>query len=327
MKFSFPIAAIFAAAFLGLCAQAFGVKISGQEYFPLASSVRKFGLITRVSADGKEAICRNRSSNQSASFTLNQRYCLINGTKFSLSYPIAEHKDRLHISKIDFERTLTPLMRPEAFALSRYRLRRIVLDAGHGGKDTGARNPHLKLNEKTLTLDVAKRVKQQLEDLGYNVTLTRDDDRFIELKDRPKLANTLRADLFVSLHFNAAKPDISGIETYVYTPQGAPSSSKSEPTSSDNTFQPGNIHDIASLWAAYNIQRTVSAKLRSPDRGVRHARFVVLETLRCPGLLFEGGYITSKMEASRLSSSLYRQQLASAIVEGIRGYHRRILGM
>jgi len=220
-----------------------------------------------------------------------------------------------------------PLLKPEAFSLSRTRLRHIVLDPGHGGKDTGAQNKALRVSEKNFTLDVSVRIKQQLEALGYKVTLTRSEDRFVELRDRSKLANTLRADLFVSIHFNASEPSIRGIETYCYTHQGAPSSSRAEATKSDDVYQPANQNDVANLIAAYEIQRSLVKTLRSPDRAVRHARFAVLEDLNCPGVLVEGGYISSPREGARLSSSLYRQQIAQAVVDGIRNYHRKILGM
>lgn len=304
---------------------AHALTIAGQEYRSLGACSANLNLRAQALPDGKQV--RLSNSSQSLLVELNQRSCVINGTRVWLNYPIAENNGAFFLSRLDYERTVVPLLRPAAFSLGRYRLRHIVLDAGHGGFDTGARNKRLRVNEKTLTLDVVQRVRQQLETLGYRVSLTRDEDRFIELKDRPRLANSLRADLFVSVHFNASTDtSITGIETYAYTPQRAPSSAREELTASDKTFQNANTQDIGNLWLAYEMQRTLTSNLKTPDRGVRHARFAVLETLHCPGILIEGGFISSPTEGSRLCSTLYRQQLANAIVEGIRNYHRRIIG-
>jgi N-acetylmuramoyl-L-alanine amidase len=301
------------------------LSIGGEDYLPLSFVAQRLGMRCALSPDGKDASLAGNL--QSFKATLNQKGSTINGTRVWLNYPIAESKGSLYLSRLDYEHTLMPILRPGAFNLSRYHLRRIVLDPGHGGKDTGARNPRMHTNEKTFTLDVAGRVKQRLEALGYQVIFTRNSDRYVELKDRSALANAVHADLFVSIHFNSAAPNITGVETYSCTPQGAPSSSSAEPEASDEDFQPGNAHDVASLCLAYEVQRSLVSSLRAPDRAARHARFVVLEGLHCPGILVEGGFITSPTEGSRLTSSMYRQQLANAIVEGIRGYHRKILGM
>jgi N-acetylmuramoyl-L-alanine amidase len=302
-----------------------GLTISGQEYIPLRTAASRVGLRAWVSPDAKNAALADTA--RSVKLEVNQRASTINGTRVWLNFPISEDNNQLYISKLDVERTLIPLLQPSSFILGRYRLRHIVIDPGHGGHDTGARNTRLRTNEKIFTLDVALRLKQRLEALGYRVTLTREDDHYVELKDRPRVANALRADLFISVHFNSAEPGISGIETYSYTPQGAPSSSRDELMEADKTFQPANANDMANLWLAYEMQKTVSADLRSPDRAARHARFVVLENLHCPGILVEAGYITSTSEGSRLTSTLYRQQVANAIADGVRAYHRKLLGM
>lgn len=325
MRLGAPMRRLFALACLFFAPLCWAVSFSGQDYIPLRTAAARLGLKTAVQADGKDVVLQGARGRVEA--TLHQRQAKINGTNVWLALPVAEAKERFYISQLDYERTLLPLLKPENFTLSKNRLRHIVLDPGHGGKDTGAQNKALRVNEKTFTLDVAERVKQQLEALGYRVTLTRREDRFVELRERPRLANALHADLFVSIHFNSAEPAIRGIETYCYTPQGAPSSSRAEAVKSDREFQPGNQNDVSNLVAAYEVQKALVSTLRSPDRAVRRARFAVLEDLNCPGILVEGGYISSPSEGARLSSALYRQQVAQGIVQGIRNYHRRILGM
>lgn len=325
MRLGAPMRRLFALACLFLVPACWAVSFAGQDYFPLRTAGSRLGLKATVQPNGKDVVLQGQRGR--VEVTLHQRQAQINGTNVWLALPVAEVKNRFYIAQMDYERTLLPLLKSENFTLSKNRLRHIVIDPGHGGKDTGAQNKALRISEKNLTLDVAERVKQQLEALGYRVTLTRREDRFVELRERPRVANALRADLFVSIHFNAAEPAIRGIETYCYTPKGAPSSSRAEAVKSDNEFQPGNQNDVSNLVAAYEVQRALVSTLRSPDRAVRRARFAVLEDLNCPGILVEGGYVSSPSEGARLGSSLYRQQVAQAIVQGIRNYHRRILGM
>lgn len=312
---------LFFAAYAGLM----GATIAGQDYVGLRSSGKKLGMTAQISADKKKILLTGTGNR--ASFTLHQRQFTLNGTKIWLNFPIATLEPHFYISRLDYERTLLPLIRPQAFSLARYRVGHIVLDPGHGGRDTGAENKALKINEKTFTLDVARRMKQRLEALGYKVTLTRNEDRFVELRNRPRLANTLKADLFISIHFNAVEDrSIYGIENYLYTSQGAPSSSRADTVKSDSEYQAANRQDIANLWLAYEVQRSMVGSLKTKDRAVRRARFAVLEDLRCPGILVEGGYISNMSEGTRLSSGLYRQQIANAIVTGIQNYQQRLLG-
>src|SRR5690606_15538234 len=130
------------------------------------------------------------------------------------------HNRQLHIPEIDYQNTLKPLFFPQQFEPKR-KLYRIVIDPGHGGKDSGALNNSLKLKEKYLALDLANRVKSRLEKLGYKVSLTRTDDTFIGLSERAAIANRAGADLFLSLHFNAVDAaSVDGIETFIMTPVG-----------------------------------------------------------------------------------------------------------
>jgi N-acetylmuramoyl-L-alanine amidase len=317
-------------ALLWLCAllwalayDAQGATIAGQEYLPLRSAAQQLGFrAERID----EKIVRLSAASQQASFTLHQRSATIGGVPVWLSFPIAEKDGLLYISRLDQRKVLQPLLKPCSAPTRKTQLRHIVIDPGHGGRDTGARNTTLRLNEKTLTLDLAKRIRQELESLGYKVSLTRSTDRFVELRDRAQIANRLKADLFISIHFNAATDkSVRGIETFIYTPQNAPSSSRTEVMAADRILQPANSYDTESLWAGYDIQRSLINYTRANNRGVRRARFAVLEGLQSPGVLVEGGFVSSPSEGSSLSSALYRQQLAEAIVAGVKNYHKRLL--
>ncbi len=319
-------ALVFALAIFGFWVPAaYALEIVGQKYLGLADSAKKLGMRAGVSSDGKTVWLKGASD--SAKLALNRRDASVNGVRVWLNFALAEEKGAFYLSQMDFDRTLHPLIFPQVYNLSRYKVRHIVLDAGHGGRDVGAQNAALKLNEKTLTLDVALRLKQRLETAGYRVSLTRSADKTVPLQKRTQLANGLNADLFLSIHFNSADPTVEGIETYVYTPRGAPSSSRAQVLAADKLYQPANAFDTASLWLGYEVQKAAVRGLASPDRALRRARFVVLEGLECPGVLFEGGFLSSPREGARIASTLYRQQLANALMEGIVAFDRRTQGL
>jgi N-acetylmuramoyl-L-alanine amidase len=145
----------------------------------------------------------------------NRDHVLVGGVKVFLEDTIDEKKAKLTVTRRDYDKVLVPLL---------WRLppqlpgtKRILIDPGHGGKDPGIVSAALGYNEKAATLDTALRIKLLLEKRGFEVILTREKDTFVDLDDRPAAANKLKADLFVSLHYNGgAKGDASssGIETY-----------------------------------------------------------------------------------------------------------------
>ncbi len=173
--------------------------------------------------------------------------------------------------------------------------------------------------EKTYTLALAGELRDQLRKAGFNVILTRTKDTYVELPDRPALANQRGADLFVSLHFNATpvgKNEVEGPQTYCITPVGA-SSTDAQGEGSNHGPTPANRHEHESLLLAYQIQKSLVEDLDANDRGVRRARFAVLRDARMPAILIEGGYMTHPYESKKIYSSAYRRQMAQAIVKGI----------
>ena len=169
------------------------------------------------------------------------------------------------------------------------RFRTVVIDAGHGGIDRGARGVDGSL-EKKYALDTAKRVEKGLRRAGYRVIMTRKGDYFVPLPTRAAISNRQRGAVFVSIHYNWARNSgASGTETYYY-------SSKS-------------------YRLAANIQRELSRF--SNNRGVKRARFHVLRNNVRPAVLVEGGFLSNSYEARKVRSNSYRQRLADAIVRGI----------
>jgi N-acetylmuramoyl-L-alanine amidase len=214
---------------------------------------------------------------------------------------------------------------------------RIVLDPGHGGTDPGAIGPS-GAREKDITLDIAHKAAPVLARLGVQVALTRDDDRSVTLEERTARANGYNADLFVSIHCNAAEASgRHGIETYVLDTTrddlASRVAARENATSQAATAEIGNL--LASMRMADQAARSVhlaellqkatlaSIKPKFPDAvdgGVRTAGFYVLVGARMPGVLFETSYISNAADEQRLMDEDYRQRLADGIVNAVRAY-------
>lgn len=175
-------------------------------------------------------------------------------------------------------------------------IRRVVIDAGHGGKDPGTSGGgHY---EKTVTLAVAIKTQALLEAAGYEVIMSRTDDTYPELLDRAALTTENDAPVFVSIHCNSAEksPNASGIETYA-----APDDAK------DSEF-------------AKYIQNALIAATGAKDRGVKTSRLIVLTHNEAPACLTEIGFMTNTEECAKLWDESYQQKIAQGIVNGIEAY-------
>jgi len=225
------------------------------------------------------------------------------------------------------------------------RLRSIVLDAGHGGHDSGTRGP-TGLFEKDLVLDVTRRVAKLVrERLDVKVLLSRDDDRFVTLKDRTSYANRENADLFVSIHANGHRQaDSAGIETYFLSSEATDTAARQLAALENNVVQferpvaaasarPDFLKTI--LWdlaqSEFQVQSSRVAEillasmtraLRVPNRGVKQAGFYVLGGAAMPAVLIEIGFVTNPKEERRLKESGYRDEIARAIFFGLAEYKR-----
>ena len=248
-------------------------------------------------------------------------HVLVDGVKVMLSEPVGLLKGRLTVARVDYDKVLVPLFWRMA---ERKPVRRIMLDPGHGGSDPGKQ--HAKYNEKTVAFDTAVRVKAALEKQGFEVLLTRSKDASLDLPARPALAGKLGADLFVSIHYNSAGTNDTaseGIETYCLTPPGVRSTNVAK-GKADLSSEPGNRFDSRNIQLAWSVQRHLLATTKGEDRGVRRARFAVLRTLPCPGILIEGGFVSSRREGALIGSPSYRQQVAEAIAAGVAEYARSV---
>ena len=225
-------------------------------------------------------------------------------------------------------------------------LRTIVLDAGHGGQDSGAVGP-TGLMEKELVLDVTLRVKKLVEErLGLRVLLSRDGDQFVALRDRTSFANKERADLFVSIHANAHRQSSTdGVETYFLSSEATDSAARQVAALENGVVgleKPagrGNgradivrtiLWDLAqsefqleSSRLAEIVQDAMTDSLRIPSRGVKQAGFYVLGGAAMPAILVEIGFVTNPREERRLKTAKYRDEIARAIFAGLAEYRRQ----
>ncbi len=294
------------------------VKLRGISYTDARAPFVQFGY--KASYQAASGVLTLRSGASEVVLTVGSREAKLNGLRLFLGEPVEVYKGTPVVTTIDLERFLLPIVRPSR--LGRKAVRTIVIDAGHGGNDSGTRHIKRKLNEKTFTLDVAKRLQAMLAGGPWKVRMTRTDDRFIELSDRAEFANNAKADLFISIHFNAvaAGSDVRGTETYVLTPQFQRSTSSAKAGPEDKVAYPGNRHDARSAILGYHMHRQLLAKLKSEDRGYKRARFAVLRLVDSPGVLVEAGYLSNDTEAAKIANAGYRGDIAEALFAAIQAY-------
>jgi len=217
------------------------------------------------------------------------------------------------------------------------KVRRVAVDAGHGGRDTGAIGPH-GIREKDVALSIAKKVAARLSALGFQVILTRKSDVFVSLDERTRVANEARADLFISIHCNAArKRKLNGIETWtlnVTSDRYAARLAAFENAEADRTVSDlrliladlatrANASDARDL--ATSVQSSLVRTLRGRvgpvrDHGVKQALFYVLLGTRMPSILVETGFISNPAEEARLKSARFQEGTAEAIARGVKDY-------
>lgn len=196
---------------------------------------------------------------------------------------------------------------PKSFAL-------VVLDPGHGGQDSGTIKGDL--IEKDLTLDVAQRVDRLLQLRGVNTMFTRNDDTYVSLADRAAIANGQNDCVFVSIHFDAAKPTATGIETY-YAVHQVSSLSFLQPLSLDSL-------NVESQSLAKFVQDALVTRTQAINRGTSAQQFFVIANVLHPAILVEGGFLTNADDMNKIGAEYYRDQLANAITDGVMRY-REIL--
>jgi N-acetylmuramoyl-L-alanine amidase len=227
----------------------------------------------------------------------------------------------------------------------RNRVRIVVIDAGHGGEDAGARGPGGVL-EKRVTLGVASALAEELESAGgVRAVLTRDGDYFIPLRDRYRIAEKVKADLFISIHANSSRRRGrgNGTEVYFLSQRGASDQADADMASFENAADlvggvpPEAEDDLVSIL--YDVKRAsamqqsqllaeallehISADRRLESRGVKQASFMVLKSVEFPSALVEVAFINNPYEASLLKNPAFQKQMARQLATGVKTYLER----
>jgi N-acetylmuramoyl-L-alanine amidase len=182
----------------------------------------------------------------------------------------------------------------------------IVIDAGHGGTDLGARARFPYCEEKRICLQTARLVKQYLNQLGYHVVMTRNTDAFVSLHRRVEIAEQAKAALFVSIHFNSSRnPTAQGIEIFFFD-------------SRENRPRTALSKKLADAILGRVVRRTTAS-----SRGVKKGNFYVIRETSVPAVLLEGGFISNPGERTSLKTREYQEQIARGVADGVDFFMKR----
>lgn len=217
----------------------------------------------------------------------------------------------------------------------------VVIDAGHGGEDRGARGAG-GLLEKDLVLDVARRLNGALRARGVRVVLTRDADRFVSLEERTSVANDAKGDLFVSIHANAARTRVPhGTETFFAALEPSDAAAQEVAARENEAFAPasaagavgsdpflallGDLIATEHLAESSDFARLAQTRLAGEgvSRGVKQAPFVVLLGVQMPSALVEIGFVTNPEDEQRLATAARRERVAASLAEAVLEFGRR----
>ncbi|MDD5678343.1 MAG: N-acetylmuramoyl-L-alanine amidase [Kiritimatiellae bacterium] len=309
-------AGLLACAWLAAEAACAGSFIMG-DAVSLSKLSHRYNFLS-YTARGKNLALRTKFN--TFNFEGDTRKVVFNNTLIWLNAPVARHWGTWTIRDLDVDKTIVPLINPSQ-TLKSESWRLVVLDPGHGGEDRGASDLRRGLEEKHITLELARRVQAILRKYNVEARLTRDGDQTTDLDKRCILANRWGADLFVSIHLNAAaNSDSSGIETHILPPAGCPITASAFVSARDRTAFCGNRHDEANVILGYYLQRPLIKYTRQEDRGVRRSRFYVIRNVACPAALVECGFISSRNDRIKIMTAAYRDNVVRGISEGILTY-------
>lgn len=297
------------------------VKVDGRDYIT-AENIKTFYRFPEVNVSGKTVMWKSSALWMRGS--IGSSTLVINNVTFILSHPVLKRGNDVIVSRTDLTKLIDPVLRPD-FIRSAEKFDTVVIDAGHGGHDSGTVGRFGQ--EKHFALATAKRFGAELRKRGFKVKYTRDSDRFIPLTTRAKIGNSTPNSIFISIHFNSAtRTAAQGIETFALSPAGTASTATGLKRS-DFTQRSGNQRDSENIALATAVHGAVLRKLsryKPTDRGIKRARWTVLSGLKRPGLLFEGGFVSNSTEGKRIADPRYQQDLAEGLAQAVVNYRRAI---
>lgn len=293
------------------------VKLSGREYVRLVDFCEFYGFPKPKSTKPQFL----KGPYGTLELFKDDRKIEINGYRAWLSLPIRSASKGLYISKIDSDLLLAPVLRPKE-VVSRKKVKGVVIDAGHGGADRGARSSN-GYTEKQAALFTALELKKLLENDGIDVVMTRSRDVFVQLRERARIANKYPDHIFISIHYNSVwVKSANGIETFSMTPRGVGSTSAGgRIRRSDYTSYNGNKHDRHNtLLMNYMHEELMTHHTEKGDRGLKRARFLVLREVKIPAVLVEGGFMSHYIDARLIRSESYKKKVAAAVYRATKRY-------
>lgn len=294
------------------------LKHEGRDYIS-AASVQRFYNFGTYKVEGKHVWLR--TTNLILKAEIGSMEMLINNVKFILSYPVTEVGGKVGFSRLDLCKLIDPVLRPSYIA-DADPFDTVVLDAGHGGHDSGAKGVYG--YEKDFTLKMVQATKASLERRGFKVILTRSTDEFISRTGRVAIANRTPNSIFISIHFNSSDgSSATGIETFALTPQGGSASLERGGGYNGNGLT-GNRQDSENIALATAVHAKVVSTYKLIDRGIKRAQWTVLTGCTRPGILFEGGFVTNANECRFIASDAYRRSLAETIGDAVVNYRRAL---
>lgn len=292
------------------------IKVGQRDYLSADNIAKFYGLLGNVDSTGKSVVLNN-GRNQ-LQLTLQSREAIVNGVRNWLSFPVIAQDNKFLVSRIDLAKTIEPQLRPQMIQ-RKGKVKTVVLDAGHGGFDKGARSSYG--TEKEYALDLARKLRPLLQAKGFRVVMTRENDVFLPLELRANIANQTRDSIFVSLHFNAtSNRAATGFEIYSLAPRGAPSTADDALALSFVNMQAGSAVDAQSFELSVAVYHSMLGHLPEFDRGIKRARFAVLRRTSIPAILVEGGFLSETNDSRSVANPEWRGKLAEAISVGIENY-------
>jgi N-acetylmuramoyl-L-alanine amidase len=321
-------------------------SIGGATYYPLVTLCDLRGVTMQYDALLRTA-CLSKDG-QRVNLRVGDALVLVNDNAMHLNSPIDAYQGTIAVPRQFKEQIFDVLFRQETLVhrrtqTSKIRLNKVVIDSGHGGNDPGAigRNG---LKEKDVNLDIAKRLSSFLRAEGVQTVLTRSTDKFIPLSTRVNIANKSGADLFISIHSNAARSrSLCGFEVYYVAPSVSDSkraalTARSASLNLKDTVFSSDTQDLKTIvWdmiytnsraesieLSHSLCKIMDASIDANILGVKNARFQVLKGITMPGILIEVGFVSNLNEERLLKTSAYREKLAAGILEGIREYSQNM---
>jgi len=273
------------------------IKIGKESFVPMAEVKRFYGFKIMDLDDNTLTL---ENAHLKMTFTVGGYVAVINEVKFLTAQPVRKQGEHLYLSLRDLTSLIDPILRPQRGNMFK-KVTTVILDAGHGGRDKGAAG-----KESKLTLALALKIKPLLEKQGFKVVLTRNKDEFVPLAHRVHMANTHEDAVLVSLHFNSGNSRARGFESYILSAGGQ-----------------GNNQNAASIALGVAIHSRALSFIDNEvikDRGIRRAKFNVLNGCKHPSVLIEAGFLTNKEEAAMIATEEYQARLARSIAKGVEVY-------